>query len=303
MHKFQSFSTFQELLEACSNVTSPYWEVGWREFIKRYKSFIHSKVTQRCSSWNVPRIQRQISDFVNDIVDAVYATLYKNECQALRNFTDRNNERLFLSWLATICERTANRYIRGMIKECLLDEDYESQQLLLEEHEDLRERLVSLESNQLWDEQYEPTSSGFFEPSQSDEELWAKTIELARKAADVAELSSLDNIVAQLPEGMEGFLSQTAALRGMVNELCELQLRLDTITRPVLREPLTQILCRRIENFCHQIAGFHEPLASEFGNAATRWLKLAQKQLQHVQAVANNRPRHGRFWIRCFNRI
>jgi hypothetical protein len=91
--------------------------------------------------WGVPRIQRQFSDFVNEIVDEVFATLYKNDCQALRGFVARDNERMFLAWLGTICERTANRSIRSLIRVRLLDE----------EHEELHDSLRSLDSNERWE--------------------------------------------------------------------------------------------------------------------------------------------------------
>jgi hypothetical protein len=125
MEKFRSSMTFQELLECCSDIASPRWEAGWREFIKRYKKFIYNKVAQRCSIWGVPRIQRQFSEFVNEIVDTVFVTLCKNDCQALRDFEARENERRFFAWLATICERTASRHIRALLKESLLDEKKE----------------------------------------------------------------------------------------------------------------------------------------------------------------------------------
>ena len=46
--------------------------------------------------------------------------------------------------------------------------------------------------------------------------------------------------------------------------------------RPAFREPVAGSLTARIENFAHSIAGFSEPLASEFRRAAARWLEIAQ---------------------------
>ncbi|MDZ7369109.1 MAG: ATP-binding protein [candidate division KSB1 bacterium] len=67
-------------------------------------------------------------------------------------------------------------------------------------------------------------------------------------------------------------------------------MRLNTINRPVLREPIAQMLRERIENFRHQIGGFHEPLASEFRQAATHWLEIAQKQVREAQAILSKEP-------------
>jgi len=121
MCQLNSSSTLQELLECCSDNSSPCWEWGWREFLKRYKGFIYSKVAQRCASWGNPRIRKQLSDFVNEVVDAILANLYKNDCQALRNFSAGDNERMFLGWLGTICERTANRHIKALVRDRLIE--------------------------------------------------------------------------------------------------------------------------------------------------------------------------------------
>jgi len=123
MCQFNSSSPLAELLECCSESSLACWECGWREFLRRYGRFIYSKVAQRCTSWRNPRVQRQLSDLVNEIVDAVLANLYKNDCQALRNFTARDNERMFLAWLATICVRTTNRRLRALIRDQLIDDD------------------------------------------------------------------------------------------------------------------------------------------------------------------------------------
>jgi hypothetical protein len=141
MGKLQPSQTFQELLEGCSDSASPLWESRWKEFIKRYNAFIHGKVAQECRQWGISRIQRQFSEFVNDIAVAVYSTLCKNECQTLRRFRAKDNERVFLAWLATICVRTASRHIHKLLKEILIDE----------ENEEGLTALRSLDSNQRWE--------------------------------------------------------------------------------------------------------------------------------------------------------
>jgi len=76
----------------------------------------------------------------------------------------------------------------------------------------------------------------------------------------------------------------------MVNELTNLQTRVDAINRPILREPMAQLLCEKIENFRSHIAGFHEPLVSEFRKAAASWLEIARQQWQQTQAALTKEP-------------
>jgi hypothetical protein len=58
----------------------------------------------------------------------------------------------------------------------------------------------------------------------------------------------------------------------MVGDIGQLQMRLDTLDRPFLREPTAALLVEKIKNFQSQVAGFPEPLASEFRQAAGQWL-------------------------------
>ena len=127
-------------------------------------------------------------------------------------------------------------------------------------------------------------------PSQRASALRARVRLLAHKAGETANLAILDDIVAALPEGEKGFLAQTGKLRADVHEIATLQSRLDTIDRPVFREPLAKLLFREIENFRHRIGGLHEPLATEFRTAADQWLKIAEKQLREAQAVVGKEP-------------
>ena len=93
-----------------------------------------------------------------------------------------------------------------------------------------------------------------------------------------------------MPDGKKGFLSQTQALREGVAEITRLQTRLNTVNRPIFREPTAELLCKEIENFRHRIGGFHEPLATEFRAAAVEWLKIAQRQLDEAKAVLSKEP-------------
>lgn len=126
-------------------------------------------------------------------------------------------------------------------------------------------------------------------PSQRRAALRAETIWIARQCARVKELTLLEQLVRSLPKGKYGFLTQTAQVQTMVHEIIKIQRQLDTVTRPLLREPLAQALCREIEVFHHRIVSFHEPLATEFRMAAKNWLTLAQTQWQRSQVVLKRR--------------
>ncbi len=118
--------TFPELLACCCEPLSSDWERGWREFSARYNKFIHNKVAQRCRTWDFPRLRRQFTEVVQDIAGVVYITLCKNDCQALRSFTARADERVFFGWLATVCARATNRYLQRLLMEMLMDEENEA---------------------------------------------------------------------------------------------------------------------------------------------------------------------------------
>ena len=126
-------------------------------------------------------------------------------------------------------------------------------------------------------------------PAQRGSALRARTILRVRQSGRVKTLVELPMVLALLPEGEKGYLAQTSQARDMVAEIARLQARLDTLSRPVFREPLVRALVGEIRGFSEQIAGFHEPLASEFRTAAALWLKLAQRQLDEALAVLGKR--------------
>jgi hypothetical protein len=76
----------------------------------------------------------------------------------------------------------------------------------------------------------------------------------------------------------------------MAGEIALMQTRLNTIERPVFREPYAEALCTAIENFRHRVAGLHEPLASEFRAAAERWREIAERQRDEVRRIAGREP-------------
>lgn len=127
-------------------------------------------------------------------------------------------------------------------------------------------------------------------PAQRGQALRARTRLIARQAGQAASLAKLEGIVANLPEGGKGYLSQTAKLRAWVNEIAAQQARLDMLERPFFREPLARGLMAEIENFQNRIAGFNEPLASEFRKSAEHWREIAGRQLREAQAVLTKQP-------------
>ncbi|MFZ5516559.1 MAG: hypothetical protein ACOY90_07955 [Candidatus Zhuqueibacterota bacterium] len=105
--------SFQQLIDDCSHPDSADYEHAWRQFIERYKLFIYNHVARSCRKWNVPRLNIQYSETVNDIFSEVIMVLCNNACKALKDFRARDNEKMFLSWLATICSRSTGRFIQS----------------------------------------------------------------------------------------------------------------------------------------------------------------------------------------------
>ncbi len=127
-------------------------------------------------------------------------------------------------------------------------------------------------------------------PSQHMAALRAKTRLIARESAREINLSLLHTYVAQLPQGDKGFLAQTPEIKAIIDEICKLQIRLDNLYPPFRREPTAALLVEKIRNFQSQVAGFPEPLASEFRQASSKWLDIAARQHHQIQAVLNREP-------------
>lgn len=117
---------FQQFLDNCSNPGSANYEHAWRQFIERYKLFIYNQAAKHCRKWNVPRLNTQYSETVNDIFSEVILTLCENDCRALKNFRARDNEKMFLSWLATICSRATGRFIQRHFSMVLADAEIDN---------------------------------------------------------------------------------------------------------------------------------------------------------------------------------
>jgi TIR domain len=116
------------------------------------------------------------------------------------------------------------------------------------------------------------------------------TIQIANRAKNVKDLSTLSTIVRDLPEGTEGYLAQTALLKRRVSEIVSLQTRLHTLDRAIFREQVAHLLKQEIELFRHEVSDFLEPLSGAFADAAKSWLRLADRQLAQAMRIAGRQP-------------
>jgi len=105
-----------QLLEYCTTPHSQYWNEAWQIFIKRYKLLVYKIVSQRCKAWKVDRLDKQLSDVVNDIVSKVFLELIKNDYKLLKRYNSGDNENQFIAYLVTISDRTAKQYILRFFK-------------------------------------------------------------------------------------------------------------------------------------------------------------------------------------------
>jgi len=108
MDSHQREWSLQFLLNSCCDKDSSNWELAWREFLSRYKTFIYKMITHRCINWRVTRLRRQLSDVVNDVVSEVFTIL----SQSISQYREVENEARFRIWLGTICSRAASRYLK-----------------------------------------------------------------------------------------------------------------------------------------------------------------------------------------------
>jgi len=98
----------KDLLEHCCNKSSNLYERAWREFLRRYKIKVHQIVLYRCQSWLSPKVKVQLKDITNDIVSQVFLMLPK----AIASYREVSNEKHFLLWIGTICNRTVSAYFK-----------------------------------------------------------------------------------------------------------------------------------------------------------------------------------------------
>ncbi len=123
MPKVSSLLTLRETLRYCCDPASPYWDYAWKQFNKRYKLFIYASVKRTCCAWRAPHVQKQLSEIVNDVVEIVFEKLCVEGYKVLRSFEGGDNESAFHCWLATICHRASNRYLRQKWFDSVMDEN------------------------------------------------------------------------------------------------------------------------------------------------------------------------------------
>lgn len=111
--------SLEELLDTCENRTSPNFESAWTELIHRYKKYIAAIVNSEYKNWTKGRTNVDLSEITNDIISNVFLTLYNRDCEVLKRFKARNNEKVFRGYLATIAKwlsfRTLQKYIKNSI--------------------------------------------------------------------------------------------------------------------------------------------------------------------------------------------
>ncbi len=129
-------------------------------------------------------------------------------------------------------------------------------------------------------------------PSQRSSALKARCRVVARKSGNVVALGELANLMSQLPRGNQRFLAQVPDVADRVLAITALQERLLKLpaNMPAHRLRYAKLVCEAIISFRNQIAGFAEPLASEFRTAAEHWLKLANGQLDDARHAAEREP-------------
>lgn len=127
-------------------------------------------------------------------------------------------------------------------------------------------------------------------PAQRNAALRAKSTRVARSLQQVQRLADLPSNTSRLPAGDKGYLKQTERIHQAALEIADLQTRLDTLDRPILRQPTAESLLKTIQSFGHQLAGFEEPLKTEFRAAAKHWEQLAQVQLDEINNALAREP-------------
>jgi hypothetical protein len=127
-------------------------------------------------------------------------------------------------------------------------------------------------------------------PAQRGPALKARTIIIAREAARIQRFAQLSELLSHLPQGERGYQRQTATLREVSLALVAVAVRAETDQNPALRPGQAAELCLRVNELRDQIAGFDEPLASEFLKAAAHWQKLAEALRTETRALAEQLP-------------
>ena len=124
MNEFQ----LHQLLELCTNHSSPQFEKACLHFINRYKSYIYKVVYKRCNIWYQNQQPAELSEIVNDIVNDTFLLLFKRNARALDQFKATSSESAFRGYLATISDRMAQRLLQKRIIHTPLESRHETKE-------------------------------------------------------------------------------------------------------------------------------------------------------------------------------
>ena len=123
-----------------------------------------------------------------------------------------------------------------------------------------------------------------------DVAIRARTILVARSSAAVKSLARLDTVLTALPSGATGYLAESNDIRQKAAEIARQQQYVDAADRPFYKEQAIIALRAEINAFGAKAAGCHEPLATEFREAAAAWMMLADQQLVVVREHKSREP-------------
>lgn len=112
MKRFETPPSFAELLAHCSRHDSPYFEAAWAIFWERYSEQVRLHSVRSCRRWQLPRLDRQLPEAVQDVMCNVFASLQKS----LHTYNLENGEGGFNRWLSTICINAAYNYMMTFFK-------------------------------------------------------------------------------------------------------------------------------------------------------------------------------------------
>lgn len=104
--------SLNDILEACTNPSSPSYNLAWSKFVARYKNYIYKVIYNRCKLWHFEHIPHDLSEFVNDIANDVFLLLARNNGRALKQYKARHSETAFRGYLATISDRVTRRTLQ-----------------------------------------------------------------------------------------------------------------------------------------------------------------------------------------------
>ncbi len=101
-----------DILEACTDPSSRFYNLAWSKFVARYKNYIYKVIYNRCKLWHFEQMPHDQSEFVNDIASDVFLLLTRNNCRALKQYKARHSETAFRGYLATISDRVTRRTLQ-----------------------------------------------------------------------------------------------------------------------------------------------------------------------------------------------